>query len=171
MNTPIFIASETGYGYSRPCFDGDGKKIIFMRKSLDADAPPVGLYTVPAEIIEPPVPPSQYYQPAYGTIDATRPDWCWETGQVALTGTPVIGPSPPSSLWVIDNGPNSGARGRCRSRLQVPQAPRSKMESTIMMWPMSSILPGFRGEAPSARPITGPIRRSKCRRRPGNTPP
>jgi hypothetical protein len=110
MNIPIFISSETGNRYSRPCFDGDGKKIIFMRNSLNADAPPWGLFTVPAEIIEPQIEPSQYYQPAYGTIDATRPDWCWETGQVALTGTPVTGVFPPSSLWVIANGPNSGAR-------------------------------------------------------------
>lgn len=102
MTNPYFIASEPGYIYSRPCFNGAGDTIMFMRKSKHSNSLPFGLFTVPA-FAKPPAKQSQYYQPKAGTIAATRPDWCWDNEKVAFSSTA-------SALWVIDGGPNSGAR-------------------------------------------------------------
>lgn len=109
MKDPFFIISDPGYEYSRPCFNGAGDTIIFMRKGTGTNPPPIGLFTVPA-FVGPRAQPSLYYQPERGTINATRPDWCWDNGKVAFTGIPVEGKFPPGSWWVIDGGPNSHAR-------------------------------------------------------------
>ena len=114
MEKPVFIVKTTGYLYSRPCFNGAGDEIIFMRTKAGREHAPTGLYTVSASG-EPAADPALYFQPDHGTFAATRPAWCWANGNVAFTGSPVnsdnnLISADPSSLGVIEGGPNSGYR-------------------------------------------------------------
>jgi Tol biopolymer transport system component len=91
-----FLVSGGDFLYSRPCFSPDGCTVLYMRSPK---APPAeqswSFWTVPVAGGK----PSLFFSDP--ELQATRPDWCWQTNQIVFTGYGPNAPNP-THLWLID---------------------------------------------------------------------
>lgn len=114
-----YLDLDRNHVYSRPCFAGDGTRIVYMRAAagadpavtLNSDASPWRLWSVgydgrdAAPFFEDPV------------LGATRPDRCPVTGRIAFTGIR----DGRAELWLLD------ADGRHPTHIPVGNPPRTRL--------------------------------------------